>query len=327
VSFVLFVVDDIFKMDSKRNQMNNRGSYGIRKKIIRCLFVSSVIFSMSCASSHALTFKDALGRTVTLQTEPKRIVSMAPSITEILYFLGLGDRVVGVTQFSYFPPEAVKKPKIGSYINLNVERIVSLNPDLAIGTADGNEPFTVKMLDEAGIPVYIVNPRKVRDVIKSIADLGRICGVGDKAEVLSRGLAERVNKVSLKTTGLKRPLVFLQINIRPMMTVNHKTFHHNVIKLAGGENMTGDEPITYPRISMEEVISRKPEVIVISSMERGGKFERARKEWMKWPVIPAVRSGRVHLIDSDLLDRPSPRIVNGLEQMARVIHPEVEWDK
>ncbi|MFC1884218.1 cobalamin-binding protein [Thermodesulfobacteriota bacterium] len=300
----------------------------IRKKtLLICIVASSVFFSLFCTSSYALTFKDALGRTVTLDTEPKRIVSMAPSITEILYFLGLGDRVVGVTQFSYFPREASKKPKIGSYINLNVERIVSLNPDLAIGTADGNEPFTVKMLDEAGIPVYIVNPRKVRDVINSIADLGTICGIKNKARSLSRGLAERVDKVFHKTRGLKRPLVFLQINIRPMMTVNNKTFHHNVIRLAGGENMTGDEPVTYPRISIEEVVRRKPEVLVISSMERGGKFERAREEWMKWTVIPAVKSGRVHLVDSDLLDRPSPRIVNGLEQMARIIHPEVEWDK
>ena len=276
--------------------------------------------------SQAFTIKDALGRNVTLNTEPLRIVSLAPSITEILYFLGLGDRVVGVTQYSSFPPEASKKPKIGSYVNLNLERIVSLSPDLAIGTADGNEPFTVKMLGEAGIPVYIVNPRKVRDVINSIAEIGEVCGIGEKARALSGVLSSRVENVCLKTRDLERPLVFLEINTRPLMAVNKNTFHHDVIRLAGGENMTGDEPITYPRISIEEVVRRGPDVLIISSMERGGKFEQAKKEWMKWTVIPAVKSGRVHLVDSDLIDRPSPRIVKGLEQMARIIHPDADWD-
>ncbi len=119
--------------------------------------------------SPAATFKDALGRTVTLKTPPKRIVSMAPSLTEILYYLGLEDRIAGVTQFSYYPPEAAQKPNVGSYINLNAEKIVSLNPDLAIGTKDGNKPTTVRLLEQAGIPVYIVNPRNIEDVISMIS--------------------------------------------------------------------------------------------------------------------------------------------------------------
>jgi iron complex transport system substrate-binding protein len=109
------------------------------------------------------------------------------------------------------------------------------------------------------------------------------------------------------------------------MTVNRNTFHHDLIHLAGGTNMTADEPITYPRLSLEEVIRRKPEVILVSSMERGGRFEKARQDWMAWKSIPAVKKGRVHLIDSDLIDRPSPRIIQGLEDMARLLHPEVIW--
>jgi iron complex transport system substrate-binding protein len=106
------------------------------------------------------------------------------------------------------------------------------------------------------------------------------------------------------------------------MTVNRNTFHHDLIRLAGGKNMTGDEPVTYPRISLEEVIRRKPEVILISSMERQGRFEKARREWFQWRSIPAVQTGRVHLIESDLIDRPSPRLIEGLEKMAVFIHPE-----
>ena len=278
------------------------------------------------AVSQAATFVDSLGRTVIIEAPAKRIVSLAPNLTEILYYLGLGDRVAGVTQFSYYPPEAVLKPKVGSYVNLNVERIISLNPDLAIGTADGNMPGVVKLLQQAGIPVYVVNPRKVRDVISTIAVIGELCGVGKKAKELSSSLERRVNDILEKTASLRRPLVFLQINVKPIMTVNRNTIHHDVIRLAGGENMAKDEPITYPRISVEEVLRRKPEIIIISSMERKGKFERMRTQWLKWSAIPAVKGRRIHLIESDLLDRPSPRIVEGLEALARLIHPELRWD-
>jgi iron complex transport system substrate-binding protein len=111
------------------------------------------------------------------------------------------------------------------------------------------------------------------------------------------------------------------------MTVNKNTFHNDLINLAGGVNMTADEPITYPRISIEEVISKKPDIILITSMERGGTFAKAKEDWMKWTSIPAVKNKRVYLIDSDLIDRPSQRIIDGLEAMARLINPEVDWDK
>jgi iron complex transport system substrate-binding protein len=294
----------------------------------RSILMLTAVFVLSWTTlSSAATFKDALGRTVTLKTPPKRIVSMAPSLTEILYYLGLADRIAGVTQFSYYPPETAQKPNVGSYVNLNAEKIVSLNPDLAIGTKDGNKPTTVKLLEQAGIPVYIVNPRNIKDVIGTIHEIGELCGVGVRAKELSIQLGKRVNRIFERTVSLKKPLVFLQINIKPIMTVNKNTFHHDVIRLAGGDNMTKKEPITYPRISIEEVMRRRPEVIIISSMERNGRYERARKDWVKWSTIPAVKERRVHLINSDLLDRPSPRIVKGLETMARLIHPEVEWGR
>ena len=295
-------------------------------KILRIpiFILFGLIISFQTAVSPAATYVDALGRTVTLDAPPKRIVAMAPSLTEILYSLGLGDYVVGVTQFSYYPPEASQKAKIGSYVRLNVEKIISLRTDLAIGTADGNKEGVVRLLEQASIPVYIVNPRNVSDVAHTIRAVGEVCGAGIKARELSNKLSRRVNHISEKTASLKRPLVFLQINLKPIMTVNKDTFHNDIIRLAGGENLAVNEPFTYPRINIEEVIRRRPDIIIISSMERGGEFERARKSWLKWPSIPAVKNGRIYLIDSDLLDRASPRIVEGLETMAGLIHPEIK---
>jgi iron complex transport system substrate-binding protein len=290
------------------------------------LFFSITIVLVSVRLSPCATFEDDLGRKITLEQPPARIIPLAPSLTEILYFLGLGDRVVGVTTFSQYPPEAALKPKVGSYINLNVEKIISLSPDLVVGTADGNDPGVVDLLGQAGINVFIVNPRDVRAVIVTVDTVGKVCGLPEKASTLSRELAVRVDKIMEKTMVRNKPLVFLQINLKPIMTVNKHTFHHDLIRLAGGINMTADEPITYPRISLEEVIRRKPEVILISSMERGGRFERARQGWSTWKSIPAVKNGRVHLVDSDLIDRPSPRIIQGLEALARFIHPDVAWE-
>ena len=271
------------------------------------------------------TFKDALGREVNVPEAPRRIVALAPSLTEIIYYLGLGDRVVGVTNHCNYPPEAALKPRVGSYVNLNVERIVSLAPDLVIGTVDGNEKIVVDLLDQAGVPVYLVNPRNVREAVETIAVLGKVCGLERKGRSVARALSARVDHVVDQTAARRRPLVFLQIHLHPIMSVNTRTIHHDLIHLAGGRNMTAEEPITYPRISLEEIIRRQPEIILISSMERGGRFEKARAEWLTWTSIPAVTSGRVHLIDSDLIDRPSPRVVDGLEIMARLIHPEIEW--
>ncbi|MCP4668014.1 MAG: ABC transporter substrate-binding protein, partial [Deltaproteobacteria bacterium] len=190
------------------------------------LALGLILFSWAAASTAAV-FTDDLGRVVNLKAPPRRIVAMAPNLTEILYYLGLGDRVVGVTRFSTYPARAVRKPKVGTYINLNVEKIISLNPDLAIGTKDGNRPNVVKLLEQAGIPVFIVNPRKVGHVVDAIAVLGQLCGVGKRGKKLAFQMGARVRRVFQKTVSLKRPLVFLQINVEPIMTVNKNTFHHD----------------------------------------------------------------------------------------------------
>jgi len=282
------------------------------------LLFSSPLFS------HAGVFYDSLGREVILYSMPMRIVSLAPSITEMIYFLGLGDRLVGVTRFSYFPEEARNKPKVGAYTDINVERVITLNPDLVIATADGNKRADVKMLEEGGIPVYVINPRKVNQLLDTIERLGEICGVPDRAERLVNDLRERVMRVVKAVRNKGRPLVLLVINVRPLMSVNRNTIHHDIIQLAGGRNMTGDQPITYPKLNMEAVVKRKPDVIIISCMERGGEYEKARNQWFRWSTLPAVQKGNVYLIDSDLIDRPAPRVVSGLEEMARLIHPEIQ---
>jgi len=291
--------------------------------IMCCLLPVLILGLTNPEGARAESFVDALGRRVVLKGPPRRIVSLAPSVTEILYYLGLGDRIVGVTMFSDYPPKALKKPKVGSYAHLNVERIIELGPDLAIGTKDGNEPNCVALLEQAGIPVYIVNPRHVEDVAETLYSVARLCGVEQGGKRLAECLSMRVEKVRKMVQGLPKPVVFLQINLKPIISVSRHAIHNDVIRLAGGINMMEDAPTTYPTVSVEEVLARKPDVIIISSMERGGRFEKAKREWMQWKSIPAVRNNRVYLVNSDILDRPSPRIVKGLETVAELLHPEL----
>ena len=294
-------------------------------KVISTILLVFVLFGLS-GTAGAESFKDAVGRDVVIEHAPSRIVPLAPSLTEILYYLGLGDKVVGVTNYSYYPPEALEKPKIGSYIDINIEKILTLGPDLVIGTRDGNKPGIVDLLEQAKIPTYIVNPKNVVEVIETVRIVGRLCGVKEKADMLADKLDARLAKIKNNVKDKKKPLVFLQINLHPIMTVNKDTFHQDIINISGGINMAADSKISYPRVSIEEIIKRKPEIMIISSMDRGGEFEKARQEWLKWTSIPAARDGKVYLIDSDLIDRPSPRIIDGIEEMARLIHPEVAWD-
>ncbi len=265
-------------------------------------------------------FEDSAGRVVAIPDRPERIVSLAPSVTEILFALGLGERIVGVTEFSTYPPEAAERPRVGSFVRLNAERILELEPDLVIGTVDGNKPGLVRLLQEAGVAVYTVNPRTVSGMIRTVARVGEVCGVKEHADETAARLEQRLRSVLERVSGTGSPRVFMQINIRPIMSVNRETLHHDVIRLAGGVNVTADYRAHYPRLGLEQVLALQPEVILISSMERGGAFEKARRAWLQWESIPAVREDRVHLVESDLIDRPSPRVIHGLEVVADLLH-------
>ncbi|MBW2651068.1 MAG: cobalamin-binding protein [Deltaproteobacteria bacterium] len=272
---------------------------------------------------NAEEYIDEVGRKVNIPHCPKRIVSLSPSITETLFALGLDKEIAGVTMFSGYPEAARSKPKVGSFINISLERVVSLNPDLVIGTADGNRKETVGQLERVGLPVYVVNPETFEEIFFMILDIGKITGREKEAKVIVLNLQKRIKSVVSLTKDLKKPGIFFQIGINPIVSVGRDTLHNKLIELAGGLNVTGDVMIKYPRCSIEDVIVKKPDIIIVSSMKRGEYFPRVRDGWKKWENIPAVKNDRIDIIESDLIDHSSPRIVDGLEKLAGIIHPEV----
>jgi iron complex transport system substrate-binding protein len=254
---------------------------------------------------------------------PERIVTLAPSITEIVFALGLGQRVKGVTIYSNFPPEVVTLPKVGSYVQLDIEKIVALRPDVCIGTRDGNPGEAIERLTGLGIPVYIVNPRSLVEVMETLLELGNALGAADAANRLVSDMRRRLEAVQTRVAGEKtRPRVFFQIGVSPIVSVGSGTFLDELIRLAGGTNLSGGD-VAYPRFSVEQVLGLEPDLIVITSMARGEIFEQVKHQWRRWKQMPAVRDDRIFLIDSDLVDRPTPRLIDGLEMLAKMIHPAI----
>ncbi len=264
---------------------------------------------------------DETGRPVTVPDDPRRIVSFAPSITEIIFALGREDRLKGVSRFSDFPPEATRLPSVGSYIRLDLEKIVALRPDLCFATKDGNPKDVVTRLSALGIPVYVVDPNNLEAVLKTIHRIGDVLNAGPKADAIIQQMHSRISHVkSVVAKASRRPGVFFQIGISPIVSLGESTLINELIEIAGGINLAKG-PTPYPRFSREQVLALAPDVLIITSMARGGRFEQVKREWSRWSSIPAVRNHRILMVDSNIFDRPSPRLVDALEILARLIHP------
>jgi iron complex transport system substrate-binding protein len=273
----------------------------------------------SCSSKKATdpalrTVTDELGRAVVLKPRPERIISLAPSITETLFALGLGGRVVGVTSYCDYPPEAKQVEDVGDTLRPGIEKIVALKPDLVIISTSSQLESFVSKLEEVGIPVYISNPRNLEGVLKSIEAIGDISGVRDRGRELAGSLRDRVAAIESRVAGRSRPSVFLILGSNPLITAGRDAFVTDLIDRAGGKSISSDETTDYPQYSLETAVARRPEIIFLQAGE--DRIPDGLRQ------TPAAVTGRVYRLDDELLLRPGPRIVEGLEQMAEKIHPE-----
>ncbi|MBW2430821.1 MAG: cobalamin-binding protein [Deltaproteobacteria bacterium] len=292
-----------------------------------CRFIL-IIFAFICCCRPQPGFSkaliDQLERVVAVPQDPQRVVAFAPSLTEIIYAIGQGHRLVGATVYSNFPAAAQKLPRVGTYVHLDLERIVALKPDLCIATKDGNPRTVIDRLAALNIPVYTVNPLDLKSVGQTILELGTILNASEIAAAVVEDINRRVRKVRDLVDGVSdRPRVFFQIGVKPIISVGTDTFIHELIVFAGGRNVAAG-PNPYPHYSWEQVIGLSPDVIVITTMARQAVFEQVRKTWHKWSRLPAAKNGRIYLVDSDVFDRPSPRLVDGLEQLAVLLHPKLK---
>ena len=264
-------------------------------------------------------FFDDLGRLVAINGTPQRIISLAPSITETLFALGLGDKVVGVTDWCDYPPEALEKEKVGGYTTPDIEKIVALNPDLIL-VAHGTPMEVINTMVGLGLTLFGIKTTDLDDLLNDIKRIGEITDKELEAQALTSEMASKIQAVTNQTEELEqRPRVFYIVWNDPLQTAGSGTFIHELIEKGGGVNICGN--ITgYPTISIEEVIARNPEVIITSAWP--GIYEWAMNE-TALNATAARQSGSVYTCDDNLVQRPGPRLVKGLEWFAHFIHPDI----
>jgi iron complex transport system substrate-binding protein len=266
---------------------------------------------------------DDMDRAITIPKLPTRIVSLAPANTELIFALGLGDKVVGVTEYCNYPEEAAGKEKIGDFFSPSVEKIVSLNPDLVL--AASLHKTVVEQLDELKIPTLVLDALSIADVFGNLDMLGKATNTAVQADEVKSYMQSILDEVTRKVAsipGEAKPLVYYEIWGDPITTSGPDTFVHELIALGGGLNMAADASEKYPVYSLEELLAKKPAIMFYGHGAESIEQVLARPDWGS---IPAIQENRVYLVNDDIMFRPAPRLVEGLLAMAKLLHPEL-WD-
>lgn len=291
------------------------------------LMFTLLLFSfLSCSqrqhdTNTGVTLKDDIGRKVSFAKPPTRIISLAPSLTEICFAIDGGAALVGVTDYCNYPPEARTKPSIGGLISPNLEKITELDPDLILVTVEGNRKDDFSKLESLGYRLFVTNPRTIDDIYRSILTIGKILGHDSSAARRVESLRKQEATIRSLVKDEKKPKVFAILSVKPLMTAGPSTFIHELIEKAGGLNIAEKATLPYPIYNREEVLHQQPEYLVVTTdavHSLGALFT----EFPEWENLPAIKKRQVLLINSDLVTRPGPRIIEGLEILARVFHPE-----
>ncbi len=260
--------------------------------------------------------EDALGNRITLAHPAKRIISLAPHTTELLFAAGADKQVIAVVNYSDYPPQAKELPQVGSYNRLDIERILSLKPDLVVAWKSGNPNEQVEYLREHGLPVFYSEPRSLESIPVEIIKLGKLLSTEKQAQKIADDFNRRLKKLRKEYSGKKKIRVFYQVWNQPLMTINNQHLISDVIRLCGGTNVFGSLPVLAPKINIEAVIQAAPDVIIAGTNKGRTTWLPA---WNKWKVIPAVKHHQVYGINADLIVRHTPRILLGAEKMCEYI--------
>lgn len=277
---------------------------------------------------NGVTIEDDSGRKVVIPAAPQRIVSLAPSSTEILFAMGLGDRVVGVTDHDNYPAQVLELPKVGGYAMPNLEVLLALEPELVF--ADSIHEETVNKLEQLGLPGLVFDPVSVDDVYRIIVIIGNATGEAEAAEELVNEMKSKVAEIIAPLANLpsaKKPSVYYEAWYDPMVTAGPKTFVHDLITIAGGENIAANAQKAWPEYSMEVLLTQNPEVIIIPSDGHGGEATTVEDVMLRpgWSEISAVKNGKIFVVTDDFVSRPGPRLVQGIEQMVHFLHPDLPF--
>ena len=290
------------------------GPGGVRWLLLPVLLLF-LSFRPAARASFPLVLKDDRGVAVQLASAPRRVVSLAPNLTEIVFLLGQEERLVGVTRYCNDPPRAALLPRVGGIVDPDVERIVAAAPDLVLCTTDGNPRERVKVLEEMGIPCFAAGPQNLAAVFETIEKIGEILGVPERGRKEANALRARAERVSREKRS-PSPRVLFVVSTSPVIAAGNGTFLDELVRIAGGRNAAATFAGRYPRLSVEDLIRAGPDVILVAAMSGVEEFS---PDVTRWEEVPAFREGDVFSLDGDLVTRPGPRMVAALERVDEVL--------
>ena len=264
--------------------------------------------------------KDDLSRRVCVPAFPKRVISLAPSLTEMVFDLGAGHLLVGRTARCNEPPEALKIQEIGAYMSPDLERIIALRPDLVLSPETGMRKEVVDRLTEIGIPTFVDNSNTLDEIVHSTDRFGTILGRESDAKTVVQQFQRRRQDVRQRVEHASKPLILFVVGVRPLVLAGGKSFIGSLIREAGGVNVAEDAAVPHPKFSMEEVAKRDPEIIIV--LNKDCRDDECFNEWQRHPDLRATKNNQIYQMDADLIARPSPRIMDALEQLASILHPK-----
>jgi iron complex transport system substrate-binding protein len=264
-------------------------------------------------------YTDGIGRQVTLPKHPLRIVSLAPSVTEVISLVGADERLIGVTTHCDWPESVRTKPKLGDLINPNYELLLTAKPDLVIASTAGNDRTAVLKLADLGLPVFVTAPRSVDKILETVTQIGRITDCAAQGDALASRMKARLDDIERRLAGLAPLRAFFITWFDPLLAPGKETFENDVLRLAGVASISADIDQFYPRYSLEQVLARDPDVIITVNHESAPLPDLSRLAG--WQKLRAVREKRIYILN-EVFQHPSPRFVDGVEELARKLHPE-----
>jgi ABC-type Fe3+-hydroxamate transport system substrate-binding protein len=282
----------------------------MKRLLLLLLFAPAV-----CFGSRTLT--DELGRTVVVPDHPHKIICLAPSVVDNVYSLGAGSDVIAVSEYTTYPEEAAKKPSIGAPLNPSLEKIITMHPDLVLGTGDMNHMPVIDQLEHYGIPVFMVNPHGLAGIYKSVVSLGHALNRDPEAASLLHDLQERERKVTARVHGRPVVRVFMPVWYDPIVTVGSHAFITELIEAAGGSSITSDIGQEWPQVSLEAIIARRPDALLLIRGSKVSLDELAGRPG--WQALSAVRERRVYFVDKRI-ELPSPAAIYAMEELAKQLH-------
>ena len=323
-----FTAEDAENAEEKQNKKSSAS------RMKRRGHIRSSHYSVSSASSAvqafllflALTFtpahadisvRDDTGQVLRFAQAPKRIVSLAPHATELLFEVGAGSRIVGAVSYSDYPEEARRIPRVGGYRSLDMEAIAALRPDLIVAWASGNTPAQIDKLKQLGLPIYLSEPKRINDIASSLTRLGTLTGNNEVAQLAVAKFNRQLNTLRTNYAGRPAVRVFYQIWNSPLMTVSGEQIIGDAIRLCGGENVFTTLPTLTATVSLEAVLQADPEVIVASGM--AAQRPPWLDDWKRWPRLRAAKADQLHFVSADYINRATPRLLQGVESLCGIL--------